>query len=112
MPLQPVTTRPGLWRDLFGVKGGGSHIGRCVRHLQQALAHLADLPRKRAHDLMRGKGLTGFKGHSYQLQRCDELPGPWQDISPAQTGEDAPITFIDPAGASAPRRFYRVSVSP
>lgn len=56
--------------------------------------------------------LTGYKGHTYQLQRCDELPGPWQDIGPAQTGDDEPITFIDPTGASAPRRFYRVSVSP
>jgi uncharacterized protein (DUF2336 family) len=28
----------------------------------QALSHLADIPRKRAIELMRGKGLTGFKG--------------------------------------------------
>ena len=30
--------------------------------VEQALAHLADIPRKRAGELMRGKGLTGFKG--------------------------------------------------
>lgn len=33
-----------------------------MRVVEQALAHLADMPRKRAGELMRGKGLTGFKG--------------------------------------------------
>jgi uncharacterized protein (DUF2336 family) len=30
--------------------------------LEQALAHLAGIPRKKAHELMRGKGIGGFKG--------------------------------------------------
>ena len=33
-----------------------------MRVVEQALAHLSDIPRKRARELMRGKGLTGFKG--------------------------------------------------
>jgi uncharacterized protein (DUF2336 family) len=33
-----------------------------MKVVQQALAHLADIPAKRAGELMRGKGLTGFKG--------------------------------------------------
>lgn len=56
--------------------------------------------------------VTGYKGHSYQLQRSDELSGPWQDIGPAQTGDNASITFTDPAGASGNHGFYRVSVAP
>jgi len=57
-------------------------------------------------------GSTAFNGHSYQLQRCDGLSGPWQDIGPAQTGNDVPITFIDPAGITGNHCFYCVSVSP
>ena len=33
-----------------------------MRVVQQALAHLAGIPAKRARELMRGRGLTGFKG--------------------------------------------------
>ena len=33
-----------------------------MRVVEQALSHLADIPRKRAQELMQGKGLTGFKG--------------------------------------------------
>lgn len=33
-----------------------------MRVLEQALANLSDIPAKRARELMRGKGLTGFKG--------------------------------------------------
>jgi len=56
--------------------------------------------------------VTGYEGHSYQLQRCDELPGPWLDIGSPQPGAGAELIFTDPSGVGAPSRFYRVSVSP
>lgn len=52
--------------------------------------------------------ITGYTGHAYQLQRCYNLSGPWENIGPEQTGNNTPITFIDPGGASVSRRFYRV----
>ncbi|MCB1134359.1 MAG: hypothetical protein KDN05_24805, partial [Verrucomicrobiae bacterium] len=56
--------------------------------------------------------VTAYAGHVYQLQRSDDLSGPWENIGPAQAGGNAPITLSDPAGATGDRRFYRVSVSP
>ena len=56
--------------------------------------------------------LTGYAGHSYQLQYSDDLSGNWKNIGPAQAGGNAPITLTDPAGATGDRRFYRVSLAP
>jgi hypothetical protein len=56
--------------------------------------------------------ITGFTGHNYQLQRSDDLSGPWQDVGTAQPGEGAELIFTDPAGASGNHGFYRVSVNP
>ena len=56
--------------------------------------------------------ITGFSGHNYQLQRGDDLSGPWQNTGPSQTGDNTPITFTDQAGASTAHRFYRIAVSP
>lgn len=56
--------------------------------------------------------IAGYSGHNYQLQRCDDLSGPWQNIGSAQPGTGAELTFTDPDGAGGPRRFYRISVSP
>jgi hypothetical protein len=56
--------------------------------------------------------ITGYIGHNYQLQRNDDLSGSWQNIGPAQAGNNAPITFNDSTGGSPVHRFYRISVSP
>ncbi len=56
--------------------------------------------------------ITGYTGHNYQLQRCDDLSGPWQNIGSAQPGSGAELEFIDATGVSQPRRFYRISVNP
>ena len=56
--------------------------------------------------------IIGYTGHNYQLQRSDDLSEPWQNIGSAQPGTGADLTFTDPGGAVAPRRFYRISVSP
>lgn len=56
--------------------------------------------------------ITGYTGHNYQLQHADDPAGPWQDIGSAQPGDGAELIFADQNGASVPRRFYRVSVSP
>lgn len=56
--------------------------------------------------------LTTYTGHFYQLQSSENLSGPWQDIGPAHTGNNAPATLTDPTGATATRRFYRVSLNP
>ena len=56
--------------------------------------------------------ITGFTGHNYQLQRSDDLSGPWQNLGSAQPGAGADLNFTDPDGAGAPRRFYRITVSP
>ncbi len=56
--------------------------------------------------------VTGYPGHAYQLQRSNDLVGPWRNIGPEQQGNNAPISFTDPAGASGNHGFYRVSVSP
>lgn len=56
--------------------------------------------------------ITGFTGHNYQLQRSDDLSGPWQDVGTAQPGAGAELIFTDSDGAGEPRRFYRISVNP
>ena len=56
--------------------------------------------------------ITGYTAHNYQLQRCDDLSGPWQNMGSAQSGTGAELEFIDATGASQPRRFYRISVNP
>ena len=56
--------------------------------------------------------ITGFSGHNYQLQRADDLSGPWQSIGSAQPGAGTELLFTDPEGTAASRRFYRVSVVP
>ena len=56
--------------------------------------------------------MTSYSGHNYQLQRCDDLSGPWEDIGLSQAGNNAPVTLTDPAGANVNRRFYRVMVQP
>ncbi|MFM2171327.1 MAG: hypothetical protein RI957_1556 [Verrucomicrobiota bacterium] len=56
--------------------------------------------------------IAGYTGHKYQLQRCDDLLGPWQNLGSEQSGTGVDLTFIDPDGAGMPRRFYRISVSP
>ena len=57
-------------------------------------------------------GETTYTGHLYQLQSSENLSGPWQDIGPAHTGNNAPATLTDPTGGTATRRFYRVSLNP
>ena len=56
--------------------------------------------------------ITGYAGHNYQLQRNDDLDGPWQDVGTAQPGAGAELIFTDSDGAGEPRRFYRISVAP
>lgn len=57
-------------------------------------------------------GVTGYRGHRYQLQRSDDLSGPWRNLGPSQSGAGTELIFTDPADAVLPRCFYRVSVSP
>ena len=40
--------------------------------------------------------ITGYTGHVYQLQRADDLSGPWETIGPARTGNGSSIIFTDP----------------
>ena len=56
--------------------------------------------------------IMGHAGHSYQLERAPALDGPWTDAGASVAGNGAVLTLSDPGGASAPRGFYRVSVSP
>ena len=56
--------------------------------------------------------IQGHAGHDYQLQRCDSLADAWQNLGPAQPGNNVPLVFTDPGGAAAERRFYRISVVP
>jgi hypothetical protein len=56
--------------------------------------------------------ITGYAGHNYQLQRVDDLSGTWENIGTAQAGNDAPLTFTDPAGAAGKCRFYRIILQP
>ena len=56
--------------------------------------------------------ITGYAGHNYQLQRGDELSGPWLDVGSAQPGAGAELDFTDPDSAGMTKRFYRISVSP
>jgi autotransporter-associated beta strand protein len=56
--------------------------------------------------------IQGHAGHNYQLQRCDSLSDAWQNLGPAQPGGNATLVFTDPGGASADRRFYRISIAP
>ena len=55
--------------------------------------------------------ITGYAGHSYQLQRADSLAGPWTAIGTAQSGSGSTLTFTD-SGATGGQGFYRVSVAP
>ena len=57
-------------------------------------------------------GVTVYSGHAYQLQRSDDLSGPWQNLGSAQPGAGAELIFADSADAVLPRRFYRIAVSP
>lgn len=56
--------------------------------------------------------IAGYTGHTYQLQRCDDLSGPWQNLGSPQPGAGAELIFTDPADVLLPRRFYRIAVSP
>jgi hypothetical protein len=57
--------------------------------------------------------LTGYAGHSYQLQWRDDLvSGPWTNIGPATPGTGGPLTLVHPGGAAVQQRFYRVVVAP
>lgn len=56
--------------------------------------------------------IQGYAGHNYQLQRSEDLSGDWQNIGPVRPGNNAPLVFTDPGGASPDRRFYRILVAP
>jgi autotransporter-associated beta strand protein len=57
-------------------------------------------------------GVTGYRGHVYQLQRSDDLSGPWQNLGPSKPGTGAELIFTDPADVLLAHRFYRIAVSP
>jgi hypothetical protein len=55
--------------------------------------------------------IQGYRGHNYQLQYRDDLPGgTWTNIGAPVAGADALITFTHTSGATAQQRFYRVAV--
>ena len=55
--------------------------------------------------------IQGYRGHNYQLQYRDDLPGgSWANIGAPVAGANALITFTHPNGATARQRFYRVAV--
>lgn len=55
--------------------------------------------------------IQGYRGHNYQLQYLDDLPGgSWANIGAPVAGADALITFTHTNGATAQRRLYRVAV--
>ncbi len=56
--------------------------------------------------------IAGYTGHNYQLQRSDDLSGPWQNLGSPQPGAGAELIFTDPADLASPHRFYRIAVSP
>lgn len=58
-------------------------------------------------------GIQGYRGHGYRLQSKPDLgSGSWLDLGTPVDGNDAPLEFIHPTGAAAPRGFYRIAVSP
>lgn len=57
--------------------------------------------------------LTGYAGHTYQLQRADSLTAAtWTALGTAQPGSGTVLALTDAGGATGPQRFYRVRVSP
>ena len=56
--------------------------------------------------------IQGHAGHNYQLQRSTSLLNDWQNLGSSQPGNNVPLVFTDSGGASADRRFYRISVVP
>jgi autotransporter-associated beta strand protein len=56
--------------------------------------------------------ISGYTGHNYQLQRGNDLSGPWLNVGSAQPGAGAELDFSDPDGAATPKRFYRIAVIP
>jgi hypothetical protein len=51
---------------------------------------------------------TGFAGRKYQIQAAESLTSRnWHTIASSVAGIDGSISFIDPAAASFPVRFYR-----
>ncbi len=55
--------------------------------------------------------ITGYDGHTYQLQRSATLTGAtWQNLGAAQDGVGDALTFTDATGGS--QNFYRILVSP
>ena len=57
--------------------------------------------------------VPSVSGYTYQLQRSFTLAvDSWNNVGLAQVGTDAELTFADPADLAAPRRFYRVMITP
>jgi autotransporter-associated beta strand protein len=56
--------------------------------------------------------ITGYTGHSYQLEGADTLDGPWTPIGTLHPGGGGVITLDDNGGATGAQKFYRVNVAP
>jgi pectate lyase len=57
--------------------------------------------------------LTGYAGHSYQLEYRDDLDGgTWQAVDLPVAGAGAPVILTHPGGSTVQQRFYRVAVNP
>ena len=56
--------------------------------------------------------ITGYAGHTYQLQRTSNLAGAWENVGTARSGNNDPITFTDSPTVAVGSRFYRVMLNP
>jgi hypothetical protein len=55
---------------------------------------------------------SSVTGHTYQLQYCDNLTGPWLNCGTAQAGTSGDLQLAAPIDASVKRRFYRILIQP
>ncbi|MEP4076638.1 chondroitinase-B domain-containing protein [Haloferula sp.] len=57
--------------------------------------------------------IQSVAGRIYQLQWNDTLnPATWMDVGVSETGTGVEVILTDPGAATAPRRFYRISIQP